>query len=69
MRKQVGISPRRGSVTSKEARGRDPVLSSRDLDLIGKFVKAFPEHRKMTYFEFAYGYFKYFGVSERVIMS
>ncbi|KAI1001755.1 hypothetical protein K3495_g6448 [Podosphaera aphanis] len=68
-RKQVGYSLRRGSVTSKKARGRSPSLSSDDVDKIEEFIKESPENRQMTYFELANGPFKHLGMSERVIKS
>ncbi|KAI0994102.1 hypothetical protein K3495_g14081 [Podosphaera aphanis] len=68
-RKQVGYSLRRGSVTSKKARGRSPSLSSEDIDKIEEFIKESPENRQMTYFELANGPFNHLGVSERVIKS
>ena len=65
--RQVRYAMNTTKLTPKKSSGRNPLLSSAQIDEVETYITSSQEGRQMPYFEVANVVFPHFGVSEKVI--
>ncbi len=65
--RQVRYAMNTTKLTPKKSSGRNPLLSSAQIDEVEAYITSSQEGRQMPYFEVANVVFPHFGVSEKVI--